>query len=64
MVVPRKWLKEKFLIGTHILLIDDSAWLECKRIHIVYQAITHFPLGWPAFVFLEGSTVSLVSRAK
>ena len=64
MVLPRKWLKEKFLIGSHILFIDNSAWLECKRIHIVYQAITHFPLGCPTFVFVEGSTVSLVSRLK
>ena len=52
------------LIGAHILFIDNSAWVECKRIHVVYQAITHFPLGWPEFVFLEGSTVSLVSRVK
>ena len=63
-VLPRKWLKENFLIGAHILFIDNSAWLECKRMHTGYQAITHFPLGWPAFVFLEGSTVSLVSRTK
>jgi len=63
-VLPRKLLKENVLIGSHILFIDNSAWLECRRIHIVYQAITHFPLGWPTFVFVEGSTVSLVSRTK